>query len=231
MATSTIGRQLREQKWTKKKMKLQARQRDDVLRASWRYDIASLCAEQVVFCDESGTDRRDGARRTGWSPIGVTPTTESLFERGKRFHILPAISAFGIIDAIVYKGHTDTEGFVDWLARGLLPKMNPFPADNSVLVMDNASWHRDSRVQELCEAAGVKLMYLPPYSPDFNPIEAWFSDLKALIRRQYSTFGGDDLRDENFEAFLRQCVDQQGAKVEAIRGHYKNSHLFMRSDV
>lgn len=83
----------------------------------------------------------------------------------------------------MYKGHTNTEGFVDWLERALLPKMNTFPADNSVLVMDNASWHRDVKVRELCDSVGLKLMYLSPYSPDFNPIEAWFSDLKALIRR------------------------------------------------
>lgn len=52
----TISRHVREQKWSKKKMKLQARQRDELLRANWRYEIANLCAKQVVFCDESGTD-------------------------------------------------------------------------------------------------------------------------------------------------------------------------------
>ena len=63
----------------------------------------------VVFCDESGTDRRDGARRTGWAPKGVAPWMSCLLDRGKRHHLLPAITVDGILDLLVYKGHTDKE--------------------------------------------------------------------------------------------------------------------------
>lgn len=61
--------------------------------------------------------------------------------------------------------------------------MNPYPYPNSVLIMDNCSIHHGGRVAELAKARGVRLLYLPPYSPDFNPIEKAFGILKAHLRR------------------------------------------------
>jgi hypothetical protein len=113
----------------------------------------------VVYCDESGIDRRDGARRTGWSPKGVAPWTFAVFERGKRFHILPAITSTGLLDVFVYKGHTTADGFFEWLRTALLPKMNRFPGLNSILVMDNASWHTNAYVKKLCNDFGGLIWY------------------------------------------------------------------------
>lgn len=73
----------------------------------------------------------------------------------KRYHLLPAITVDGILDLLVYKGHTDKDGFVAWLENGVLPKMNRFPGPNSILVMDNASWHHDNRVTQLAKQYGV----------------------------------------------------------------------------
>lgn len=148
--TSTISRRPKAAGWTNKKLYHQAAQQSEYLRHNWIRKLGALTAEMVVFCDESGLDRHDGARRTGWAPLGVAPTAESSPARGKRFHLLPAITVDGLLDKLVYKGHTITEGFIDWLERGVLPKMNRFPARNSVLVMDNASWHKNPRVEALC---------------------------------------------------------------------------------
>lgn len=63
--------------------------------------------------------------------------------------------------------------------------MNPYPGPRSILVMDNALWHHDKAIYEAVERKGVLPVYLPPYSPDFNLIEAYFGDLKKHIRRQY----------------------------------------------
>jgi transposase len=60
--------------------------------------------------------------------------------------------------------------------------MNRYPDTNSVLVCDNASYHRGERVQQLCDAVGVRLMYLPPYCPELNPIELGFAAIKQRIR-------------------------------------------------
>ena len=70
--------------------------------------------------------------------------------------------------------------------------MGEFPGPNSVLVMDNARVHHGGRINELCEAANVVLVYLPPYSPDMNPIEKVFSVLKSRLKREQILTGTDE---------------------------------------
>ena len=106
------------------------------------------------------------------------------FHRGQRHHILPAYTQDGILLARIYQGSTDSDVFEDFLGE-LLQWCGRWPQPKSVLVMDNASFHRSHRVEELCAEAGVILMYLPPYSPDLNPIEEFFAELKAFIRRNW----------------------------------------------
>ena len=185
-------------------------------------------AEMLVFCDESGTDRRDGSRRTGWSPKGVTPWSSSLLTQGHHFHLLPAITVDGLLNVLVYKGSTTKEGFILWLKDCLLPKMKPFPDRNSILVMDNASWHHDVVIQALYAAVRVLLWYLPPYSPDFNPIEAYFGDLKSYIRRQYQWEGGDKMPEADFREFLLESATIVGSRVNKIRGHYRQADALFR---
>ncbi len=82
-------------------------------------------------------------------------------------------------------------GFV----QALLTRMNPYPQPNSVLICDNASLHHFDGLCEMVEAQGCRLRYLPPYSPDFNPIEEGFSSMKAWIRSNHefvlAEMGGD----------------------------------------
>jgi transposase len=70
--------------------------------------------------------------------------------------------------------------------------------------MDNASFHHTELIEQMCADAGVKLMCLPPYSPDFNPPEEFFAELKASIKRSWSTYGED--LDQRFNVFLEWCV-------------------------
>lgn len=99
-----------------------------------------------------------------------------------RYSILPALSLDGLLYSDVRAGSFDGDGFLEFL-DGLLEFMNPYPAPRSVLILDNCLIHHIDGVQERCDAAGVKLLYLPPYSPDFNPIELFFSAFKAYTRR------------------------------------------------
>ena len=95
-----------------------------------------------MFCDESGTDRRDGARRAGWWPKGQgSPWCSADLQRGKRYHVLPALTVDGFLDTLVFRGQANSDGFVEWLRLSILPKMNPFPGRYSILVIDNALWH------------------------------------------------------------------------------------------
>jgi hypothetical protein len=131
-----------------------------------------------VFVDESGCDKRIGYRRNGWSPLGVTPIQVSKFHRGQRFQILPTYAQDSILLSHIFKGSTDATLFESFIEQ-LLQHYGRYPEPKSVLIMDNASFHHSGRIKALCANAGVKLLYLPPYSPDFNPIEEFFAELKA----------------------------------------------------
>ena len=89
--------------------------------------------------------------------------------------------------------------------------------------MDNASFHRSERIEELCFDKGVKLVYLPPYSPDLNPIEEFFAELKAFIGRHWQSYAENP--DQGFDYFLDWCVDKVGAKEQSARGHFKNADI------
>jgi transposase len=83
--------------------------------------------------------------------------------------------------------------------------MNPFPGRNSVIVMDNATVHHGGRIGEICDAANVLLIYLPPYSPDHNPIEKVFSVVKSQLKRNRMLTGGEEDPDL-IEAHLERMV-------------------------
>lgn len=227
---STISRALKACDWSNKRVHILARQRDEDLRGHHLYKVndPSHTVDMFVFCDESGLDKRDGARRTGWAPVGYTPRTESLLKRGGRFHILPAITIDGLLAVWVFKGHTTKEVFLQWLIDEVLMKMNPFPGPRSILVMDNASWHHDQAIYDAVKRRGVLPLYLPPYSPDFNPIEAYFGDLKKHIRRQYQHSMSDYDSDEKFAHFLLISAHEVAQRRKAIEGHFRHARVPMK---
>ena len=85
----------------------------------------------------------------------------------------------GIVAPVVLDGPINRDAFEAYLAQVLVPELQP----GDTVIMDNLSSHKGPRVRELIEAAGARLLYLPPYSPDFNPIENAFAKLKALLRK------------------------------------------------
>jgi transposase len=87
----------------------------------------------------------------------------------------------------VFQGSTDAAVFEDFIEQ-LLPYCNRWPEPKSVLVMDNASFHHIERIEQMCVDAGVKLVYLSPYLPYFNPIEEFFAELKIFIKRNWKVF-------------------------------------------
>lgn len=88
-----------------------------------------------------------------------------------------------------------------------------------MLVMDNASFYHSDRIKTLYADAGVKLLYLPPYSPDFNPIEEFFTELKAYIKKVWSAY--EENPGQGFHAFLRRYVYKVGAKQDSAEGHFR----------
>ena len=137
--------------------------------------------EQLVFADESHFNRLTLRRPYAWSIRGERACRYELFLRGTKYSILPALSLDGIIHLEVLDKAITGEDFRHFV-QGLLPCMNAWPLPKSVLVIDNASIHKLAGIHELVEERGTRLLYLPAYSPDFNPIELAFSAIKAWLR-------------------------------------------------
>lgn len=116
----------------------------------------------------------------------MTPTQVAKFHRDRRYQILPADAQDGIVLSRAFQGSTDAAVFEDFIEQ-LLQHRGKWPEPKSVLVMDNASFHHSDRIEQICANAGVKSVYLPPYSPDLNPIEEVFAELKAFIKRNWKS--------------------------------------------
>ncbi len=183
----SISRALRSTGWSKKVAQSVAKQRNADLRDFYLHNLSAFPSYQLVYVDESGCDQRIGFRRTGWSPLGLAPVQVARFHHERRYQILPAYAQDGIVLSRIFQGSTDSSVFEDFIEQ-LLAHCGRWPEPKSVLVMDNTSFHHSERVAQLCSEAGVKLVYLPPYSPDLNPIEEFFGVLKAFIRKRWHEY-------------------------------------------
>ena len=222
VTTSCISRALAAADWSRKVARRIAKERNADLRDHYLHKLSAFRSYQLVYVDESGCDSRIGFRRSGWSPLGTTPVQVAQFHRDRRYQILPAYSQDGVELVRIYPGSTDSIIFEDYIEQ-LLQHCGRRPAPKSVLVMDNASIHRSGRIQDMCLKVVVKLIYLPPYSPDLNPIEEFFAELKGFIRQHWQTY--EDNRDQGFASFLEWCVDKVGAKEQSARGHFRHAGL------
>lgn len=139
--------------------------------------IARIDLERLIFLDESGVSTqmtRLYARCAGGARIHET-TPDG---RWKILTILGAMSTRGMIATMTIEAATDREIFLAYLDHVLCPQLRP----GDVVVMDNLSSHKVKGVRERIEAAGAQLLYLPPYSPDLNPLEKAWAKLKQLLR-------------------------------------------------
>jgi transposase len=119
------------------------------------------------------------ARRRGRAMKGERLRSGVPHGHWKTTTFVAGLRATGIAAPFVLDGPIDRAAFETYVAKVLVPEL----AQGDIVVMDNLSSHKGPRVRELIEAAGANLLYLPPYSPDFNPIEMAFSKLKALLRK------------------------------------------------
>lgn len=141
--------------------------------------LAQWRLEQLIFLNESAAHERTADRRYGWSPRGFPCRIRNPCKRSKRWSILPALSVDGYIAVDIFQGSYTAARFNEFVRLQVLPACQ----SGSVVVMNNASFHRNPELKELCLAAGIDLAFLPPYSPEFNPIEEIFHTLKEWIRR------------------------------------------------
>jgi transposase len=216
VSLSSISRALASIKWTKKVTQRIANERNTDLRDFYLHKLSAFRSHQLVYVDESGCDKRIGFRRTGWSPLGVAPVEVTRLHRGRRYQILPAYTQDGVLFSKVFQGSTDGEVFEDFIEQ-LLHHCSP----DAVLIMDNASFHHSECIKEMCLRAGVELLYLPPYSPDLNPIEEFFAELKAFIKKQWHEY--ESSPHQEFGAYLEWCIDVVGERQDSARGHFRHA--------
>ena len=140
--------------------------------------------EMLIFLDETGCDRRTCLHQYGYALKGCRATTKKLLVRGKRYSTIAAMCIDGILDVYITDKTVNSETFCTFLEQCLLPHLLPFNGVNprSVVIMDNASIHHTDSVVSLIEEVGALVHYLPPYSPDMNPIEETFSKVKGFLK-------------------------------------------------
>ncbi|TPR10100.1 RNase H family protein [Aspergillus niger] len=225
VATSSISRALSSVGWSKKTVQQKAKEQNPDLRDEYIHEISEFKSYQLVFVDESGCDKRIGFRRTGWAPSGIAPVQVSRFHRDKRYQILPAYSQDGVVLFRIFNGTTDAVVFEEFI-EDLLRYCRKYPEERSVLVMDNAAFHHSERVEQLCSEKGVKLIFLPPYSPDLNPIEEFFAELKAFIRRHWYLYEEDP--SQGFENYLAQLLGGIYSLEEMVSLHLSHGNKLYR---
>lgn len=137
---------------------------------------------------------------------------------GSRYSLLPALSTKGMVFARIVEGSFTTRRFLSFL-EGLLDRMDLEMQPGAHIVMDNAHIHHHDSIRDLIEGRGYKIIYLPPYSPDYNPIELAFSAIKAYVRRA-GTLGRDEDEDDDTYAYVHLLEAAFSVSEESAEGWF-----------
>ena len=147
-------------------------------REEWLGLQPGLAAANLVFIDESGLSTKM-ARLRGWAPRGERCRAAVPHGHWKTMTFVGGLTLTGFVAPMLLDGPMDGAVFRAWCEQMLAPDLRP----GDVVVMDNLAAHKVAGVREAIEARGATLRYLPPYSPDLNPIENAFAKLKAMLRK------------------------------------------------
>ncbi len=147
-------------------------------RRAWFAAQPDLDPERLVFVDETGASTKM-ARLRGRALRGERCRASVPHGHWKTTTFVGGLRLSGMTAPMVLDGPMNGVAFRAWIEQGLAPTLRP----GDIVVMDNLPAHRAAGVREAIEAAGAALRFLPPYSPDFNPIEMAFSKLKAFLRK------------------------------------------------
>ena len=134
--------------------------------------------DRFVFIDESAATTKM-TRTYGWAPRGERLVDAAPWGHWRTTTLVAGLRASGLVAPWLIDGAMDGVAFRTYVERVLAPELRP----GDVVVMDNLGAHKVAGIREAIRAAGASLLYLPPYSPDLNPIEQVFAKLKALLRK------------------------------------------------
>ena len=179
---STICRTVHRLGFTRKRMQHIALQRSEEKRAQFMAEISVFDPSMLVWVDETGFRQRASIRAYGYSLRGMRACDHQLRVGQKAINAIGVVSMEGVNDIYLSDENVNGDVFEDFVRTTLLPVLMPFNGVNShsVVVMDNCSVHHLDRVTDMISSVGALIRFLPPYSPDLNPIEFAFSKVKAF---------------------------------------------------
>jgi transposase len=147
-------------------------------RTGWRAEQPTFDAGKLVFIDETWA-KTNMARRRGRCRRGLRLVAKVPHGHWKTMTFLAALRHDGVTAPFVINGPIDGDSFKTYVTHCLAPTLAP----GDIVVMDNLGSHKSPEIRAAIEAKGATLRYLPPYSPDLNPIELMFAKLKAILRK------------------------------------------------
>jgi len=159
------------------KKSLIAAERDEAARTAWRDEAAALDPADLIFVDETSTHTAM-TRRRARAPWGARAVGRVPRNHGPNVTLLAALTPAGIGPTVAIIGAVDGAAFAAYAERILAPSLRP----GQVVVLDNLSAHKSAEARKAVEAVGGRLLFLPAYSPDFNPIELAFAKVKHRLR-------------------------------------------------
>lgn len=181
-------------------------------RQQFQATLSTLRLEDLVYVDESGVTT-SLTRLYGRAPRGQRVVDAVPHGHWQVLTVLGALTTQGILAAMTIAAATDREIFQAYLTEVLVPKLRP----GQVVIMDNLSAHKSAAVRAVIEAAGCRLLYLPPYSPDLNPIEPAWSKWKTYLRAVKARTSG--LLEEAVAAGLATITPQDARGFFRHCGH------------
>lgn len=168
------------EKASKKSLHAAEQDRPDVAakRAFWRRHQHKVDPRRLIFVDETWV-KTNMTRLHGWSTVGQRLVEKVPFGHWKTMTFIAGLRCDGLCAPIVFDGPINGQSFLAWVKQSLVPILKP----GDIVVLDNLGSHKSQVIRKTIRAAGAKLIFLPPYSPDLNPIEQAFAKLKTLLRK------------------------------------------------
>lgn len=152
-------------------------------RENFEKELALILKEKLVFLDETGIED-NACPIYGWSPIGKRCYAEKIYQHTRRVSMIAGLCQGNIIAPVVFEGTCNRVFFETYVETMLIKDLKA----GQIVVMDNINFHKTAKVKALVESVGCRILYLPTYSPDLNPIEHYWFKIKHQIRKIASNF-------------------------------------------
>jgi transposase len=154
-----------------------ASERNNYKRAWYRRRVSGIDPKQLIFIDEAAVNTAM-TRRFGWAAPGERVIDKVPRNYGAQTSLISAIALRGLVATMSLEGAVDTLAFDAYISEVLRPKLKA----GDVVILDNLNVHKASQIEQVAKQRGARVIWLPPYSPDYSPIEQCWSKIKQLLR-------------------------------------------------